>query len=50
MKTVARPLVVALTFGGLLFSLGLIRRRALHRAVLALEWAWTAAGFLFVQA
>ncbi len=43
------PLFVALAFGGLLFSLGLVRQRAIHRAVLSLAWTWTAVGFLFGQ-
>jgi hypothetical protein len=43
------PLFVPLAFGALLFSLGLTRRRAMHRGVLALALTWTAVGFLFGQ-
>ncbi len=43
------PLFVALAFGALLFWLGLTRRRAIHRGVLALGWTLAVAGFLFGQ-
>ena len=41
------PLYIALIFGALLFWLGLTRRRAIHRGVLAVSWAYTATAFLF---